>query len=99
MTMISINRNAEGKVVFDPPSVQVLAQDLVFWVNNDLLSAHQPTPKGQVPDRWLADPIPAAAEGQPAATSPAISLNVAILPITYVDGLDAADGAEGTLTA
>ena len=49
MTMISINRNEEGKVVFDPPSVQILAQDLVVWVNNDLLSPHQPTPKGQPP--------------------------------------------------
>jgi plastocyanin len=88
VALINIRRNA-GQVVYDPPTVKLAANDFVVWANQDPEAAHQPTLQGKPADYWMTDSLPKFVAGQPAATSPAISLTgTAGTEITYVDGLD-----------
>ena len=88
MALINIIR--DGDVVrFDPsPADLDSTSDFAVWANLDPMSPHQPTKPGKGADYWMDDPLPAAAEGQPAATSPPVSLT-GTGTIQYVDGVDA----------
>ena len=99
MALISIRRDpATGQVFFDPSDVKLATNDFAVWANYDPDASHQPTKLGQAADYWMNDSLPPFAEGQPAATSPAINVTgTAGTAITYVDGLDSAVGA-GTLS-
>ena len=94
MALINIIR--DGDVVrFDPsPADLDSTSDFAVWANLDPKAEHQPTLKGQAKDWWMTDPLPRAVAGQPAATSPPVSLT-GTAPLTYVDGLDTS--IEGTL--
>ena len=97
MALINIRRSG-GKVVYDPPTVKLGANDFVVWANQDPEAAHQPTLQGKPANWWMADQLPKFVDGQPAASSPAINLaGAAGSSITYVDGLDPNAGS-GTIT-
>ena len=99
MALISIRRDSStGQVVFDPSPIQLGKGDFAVWANYDPDASHQPTKQGQAADYWMNDSLPPFVEGQPAATSPAISFaGTPGTSITYVDGLDSAV-APGTIT-
>jgi len=90
MALINIIR--DGDVVrFDPePASLDSASDFAVWANLDPVDPHQPTLKGQAKDWWMNDPLPPAVAGQPAATSPPVSLT-GPNQVTYVDGLQKTD--------
>jgi plastocyanin len=111
MPIITISRDATGRLVFDPAEVTLdPTGDFVSWSNQDPVDAHQPTLQGEAADYWLDDPLPRFVAGQPAATSPAVTLTpisgtpaypacpgvLGAVCITYVDGLHPNAGS-GTL--
>src|SRR5258706_16077480 len=95
MATVTISRNSDGKVVFDPPQITLAGNDFVIWVNQDPKAApdgrHQPTLQGQPADFWMDNSLPPAVEGQPAATTAAIAFGPQIKGtdqnITYACGL------------
>src|SRR5262245_9379100 len=96
MALINIVR--DGNVVrFDPSPADLDSKsDFAVWANQDPMAEHQPTLKGKPADWWMNDPLPPAVAGQPAATSPSISLTGTVgTPLTYCDGLDTS--IEGTI--
>ena len=94
MALINIIR--DGSVVrFDPSPANLDSKsDFAVWANQDPVAEHQPTLKGKPEDWWMASPLPRAVAGQPAATSPPVSLT-GTSPLTYCDGLD--PSIEGTI--
>ncbi len=94
MAIINIIRNANG-VSADPPSVTIAKNEAVYFANLDTHSAHQPTQAGQAKDYWFDYTIPAAVEGQDAATSPALNLPPTGAPVSFV--IDAGSTAGGTI--
>lgn len=95
MATVTIKRDAGGTVFFDPPTIKLGGGDFVVWVNEDKEASHQPTLQGQPADYWMDFPLPSYVDGQPAASSPAISFANAAgsPPVKYVDGLDASVAA------
>ena len=95
MALINIRRNDAGVVSFDPsPANLDSTSDFAVWANLDPQAEHQPTLKGKAANWWMDDPLPRAVAGQPAATSPPVSLT-GTTPLTYCDGLDPT--IEGTI--
>lgn len=97
MATVYIRREGEG-IVYDPPSIQLSANDFIVFVNLDPEAPHQPTQVGEVADYWFDDELPAFTE-EPAASSPAI--NLAGNPgtsIEYEDGREPDSGITGTIT-
>jgi hypothetical protein len=98
MATISIRRDDNGMIYYDPPALTLGAGDFVVWSNKDPQAAHQPTLQGKPADWWMTDQLPCFVDGQPAATSPAINLaGAAGTSIVYVDGLDP-DAGSGTIS-
>lgn len=81
MATIMIKR-VTNQLVFDPPDLILGNNDFVIWANHDPApdpeGRHLPTLKGEpnqgnAKDWWMADSLPPAQSGQPAATSPAVA--------------------------
>lgn len=99
MPIVNITRDELGNLAFDPPSVTLdPTGDWVSWANLDERDEHQPTRQGKPADYWLSEPLPRFEKGQPAATSPPVTLTPAASsdPIPYVDALHP-DDAVGTI--
>jgi hypothetical protein len=91
-------RRVEGVIVFDPSPVELGSNDFVMWANLDPEAPHQPTPDKRQPALWMDFPLPPFVDGEPAATSPALSITGAAgTSKTYYDGCDP-DGPAGTIS-
>jgi plastocyanin len=51
------NPNPSQTASFNPPTMTVMVNDLVFWRNNDTQATHQPKPAGGADDAWVKVPI------------------------------------------
>jgi plastocyanin len=78
---------------FEPSELTLAAGDFVVFVNRDS-APHQPAPVEQAADTWMADPLPPFLDGQPAATSPALTFDGFTTgdSISYADGLTTDSG-------
>ena len=99
MATIKIMRESEGgPITFDPNPLTLVSGDFVCFANHDKWGEHQPAPVGQPAATWMNDALPRFQEGEPAATSPAISLSgTTAKPIDYYDGIEP-NSPTGTIT-
>jgi plastocyanin len=97
MATVQIKRVGDT-VVFDPSTVELGSNDFVMWANLDPEASHQPTPDKTQPSLWMDFPLPPFVDGEPAATSPALSITgTAGTSRVYFDGCDP-DGPGGTIS-
>lgn len=80
---------------FEPASVTSL--DNLFWVNNDEVSGHQPTPSLSNPTAWMPEPIPVKLPDQPAPTSRGMAFAKGPYEIPYFCAVEGHAGETGTI--
>lgn len=80
---------------FEPAEVTSL--DNLFWVNNDEVSGHQPTPSLSNPTAWMPEPIPVKLPDQPAPTSRGMAFAAGKYEITYFCVVNGHEGEKGTI--
>jgi plastocyanin len=57
------------KAAFDPPTMTVMAGDLVYWRNNDKQNTHQPKPANGANNAWVTDPISVMQDDEPGTSN------------------------------
>jgi hypothetical protein len=99
MAVIDIKRDGAGKVIFDPPvlQMQTRANDFVFWRNLDPQERHWITAKDKshIQNLWFAAPLAPFVDGLPADTTSQLALT-AFDDIVYVCSLH--PGEQGEIT-
>jgi hypothetical protein len=80
---------------FQPAEVTSL--DNLFWVNNDEVSGHQPTPNLSTPTAWMPEPIPAKLPDQPAPTSRGMAFAAGQYSIPYFCAVKGHEKESGTI--
>ena len=93
--MVEITRG-EGQTQASFQPAEVISLDNLFWVNNDVVSGHQPTPSLSNPTAWMPEPIPVKLPDQPAPTSRGMAFDPGPYQITYFCALH--EGESGTIT-
>ena len=63
------NPTSAVKATFDPPTMTVMAGDLVYWRNNDKHNTHQPKPANGAADAWVTDPISVMQDDEPGTSN------------------------------
>jgi plastocyanin len=71
MSAIDIKK-VNGRVVFEPATLSVAENELVFWRNWDPDDQHWITMKDQRNDLWFAFPLAPFVDGQPPDTTRAL---------------------------
>jgi hypothetical protein len=92
----------EGQTQASFPSAEVTSLDNLFWVNNDEVSGHQPTPSLSNPTAWMPAPIPVKLPDEPAPTSRGMAFTAPVpagasYEITYFCAVEGHDGERGTI--
>jgi plastocyanin len=57
------------KAAFNPPTMTVMAGDLVYWCNNDKQNVHQPKPANGAANAWVTNPIPVKQDDEPGTSN------------------------------
>jgi hypothetical protein len=98
MAVIDIKRDGAGKLIFDPPDLQMQTRDadFVFWRNLDSQERHWITAEGKSPNFWFAAPLARFVDGQPADATPQLALTAGD-DIVYVCSLH--PGEQGKITS
>src|SRR5205807_9910853 len=86
----------EGQTQASFQPAVVTSLDNLFWVNNDEVSGHQPTPSLSNPTAWMPEPIPVKLPDQPAPTSRGIAF-AGKDEITYFCAVKGHQGESGTI--
>ena len=94
--MVEITRG-EGQTQASFQPAEVTSLDNLFWVNNDVVSGHQPTPSLSNPTAWMPEPIPVKLPDQPAPTSRGIAFGKGQYEITYFCAVKGHEEEKGTI--
>jgi hypothetical protein len=97
MAVIDIKRDGAGKLIFDPPDLQMQTRDadFVFWRNLDSQERHWITAEGKSQNFWFAAPLARFVDSQPADATPQLALTTGD-DIVYVCSLH--PGEQGKIT-
>jgi len=87
----------EGQTQASFPPAEVTSLDNLFWVNNDEVSGHQPTPSLTNPTAWMPEPIPVKLPDQPAPTSRGMAFAAGKYEIKYFCAVKGHGGESGTI--
>ena len=87
----------EGQTQASFPPAEVTSLDNLFWVNNDEVSGHQPTPSLSNPTAWMPEPIPVKLPDQPAPTSRGMAFAAGKYEIKYFCAVKGHGGESGTI--
>lgn len=87
----------EGQTQASFQPAQVTSLDNLFWVNNDEVSGHQPTPSLSNPTAWMPAPIPVKLRDEPAPQSRGMAFAKGQYEITYFCAVKGHEGEKGTI--
>ena len=87
----------EGQTQASFEPAEVTSLDNLFWVNNDEVSGHQPTPSLTNPTAWMPEPIPVKLPDQPAPTSRGMAFAAGKYEISYFCAVKSHEGETGTI--
>lgn len=87
----------QGQTQASFPPAEVTSLDNLFWVNNDEVSGHQPTPSLTNPTAWMPEPIPVKLPDQPAPASRGMAFAKGKYEITYFCAVKGHEEETGTI--
>lgn len=94
MAIVSIVRQENGTVAFDPPQTTIKKGSVVVFRNDDPREPHLITRDGSDPNFWFPYPLAAFVAGRPADTSDEVLFNT-VGTVTFVCATHA--GETGTI--